>query len=572
MNAIRRALAAGYESLAVWADLLDRINVFPVADGDTGANLRLSLAPLRDGATGSTPMWDLLARCAVGNSGNIAAAFFREFCRAEAFGGLAEQAATGREKAWQALARPQAGTMLNAFDCLVPILNGNPDPAKLYPLLCKELHQAVLATSQTLPDLRQAGVVDSGALGMYLFFEGFFRKLAGPVPEPPSILELFAGKLSIGGNFQLKPAEGNYCVNAVIQTGERQAGAAEELADFGDSLVILPAESELKVHIHTADRQQLRARLSALGEIVHWSDEAIDPQGGGLAWSAGPAEKPVMHIMTDAAGSLAQKLARSHAITLLDSYILAGDQSRPESLCSPAEIYSLMRKGAKVTTAQASISERHQRYQSVCRQFGRTLYLCVGSAFTGNYDLARRWQAEHDPDHLLEVVDTGAASGRLGLIALLTARYAGQAARPEEVVAFAGKIITDCEEYIFVDELRYLAAGGRVSWAGGMLADLLHLKPVISPTSQGARKAGVVRGQKGQLSFAMERLQERFAASTTPVIMLQYSDNREWVINTVEPRVRELLPRAEILRTPLSLTSGVHLGPGTWAMAWAGGG
>jgi len=53
--------------------------------------------------------------------------------------------------------------------------------------------------------------------------------------------------------------------------------------------------------------------------------------------------------------------------------------------------------------------------------------------------------------------------------------------------------------------------------------------------------------------------------------MLQYSDNEKWVTETVLPEVRQLAPKAEILLVPLSLTSGVHMGPGTWAMAWAGG-
>ena len=124
MSSMRSAFASGYENLSAWADLLDRINVFPVADGDTGANLRISLAPLRDNKGDTTQTLNLLARCATGNSGNIAAAFFQEFCQAESFAELAEKAALGRAKAWQSLAKPQVGTMLNVFDCLAASLAG----------------------------------------------------------------------------------------------------------------------------------------------------------------------------------------------------------------------------------------------------------------------------------------------------------------------------------------------------------------------------------------------------------------------------------------------------------------
>ena len=57
-------------------------------------------------------------------------------------------------------------------------------------------------------------------------------------------------------------------------------------------------------------------------------------------------------------------------------------------------------------------------------------------------------------------------------------------------------------------------------------------------------------------------------ASAAPMIMLQYSDNKQWVTDTVAKKVRALLPQAEMLLTPLSLTSGVHMGPGTWSMAF----
>ena len=565
---MRSAFASGYENLSAWADLLDRINVFPVADGDTGANLRISLAPLRDCEADRTQTLDLLARCAIGNSGNIAAAFFQEFFQSDKFDDLAGNAERGREKAWAALARPQAGTMLNIFDCLVTTLsNRTTDPILLYPLLCKELQEAVLSTSQMLPDLRQAGVVDAGALGMYIFLEGFFRQLAGQPAALPSIPKIFTGKLTINADFQTSPTD-SFCVSALIHTGDTQPGADKIPAEWGDSVVVLPAESGIKVHIHTADRQQLRTRLSSLGKIVDWSDETMNQDD--LTRFNGPEKRQIVHIMTDGAGSITKELARRHGITLLDSYILAQEQSRPESLHSPAAIYALMRQGVKVTTAQASIFERHQHYQSACQQFGQTLYLCVGSAFTGNADIARRWKESNDPGNLLEIVDTGAASGRLGLIALLAARYAEHATCAEDVIAFAYQTMTDCEEYVFINQLQYLVAGGRISRAGGFFADLLHMKPVISPVNNEVRKAGVVHSRKGQLSFALEKLRKGSSVAA-PVIMLQYSDNEEWLTKTVEPQVRKLLPGAEILLVPLSLTSGVHMGPGTWAIAWAGG-
>ena len=100
------------------------------------------------------------------------------------------------------------------------------------------------------------------------------------------------------------------------------------------------------------------------------------------------------------------------------------------------------------------------------------------------------WKKDNDPENLLTVVDTGAASGRLALIALLTARQAKKwpAARMNSLI-LSKRAMAACSEYVFIDELKYLVAGGRVSRASGFFGDLLSMKPVISPTSDGVRKA-----------------------------------------------------------------------------------
>jgi hypothetical protein len=566
MSDLHQSFAAGYASLSAWSDLLDRINVFPVADGDTGTNLRISLAPLRDCEQNRKILPDLLARSATGNSGNIAAAFFREFCRAESYPELAEKAASGKAKAWQAIASPRAGTMLSVFDSLAGVLTGQKDRSAVYIPLSIEMQDAVRATSQLLPELRTAGVVDSGALAMYVFFDSFFRQITQQEDEPSSVLDLFAGKLVINSSFRPLISD-SHCVDVVIQMTDKNAAVQDRIAAMGESVVVVQDEAMLKVHLHTSDPDQLRGGLGSFGDIVHWSAGEIN-QGAADQYSK-PVEKSALHIVTDAAGSITREIARHLGITLLDSYIIAGDSSRPESLYRPEQIYPLMRNGVKITTAQASTYERHQHYQSIAQQFGRSLYLCVGSAFTGNYATAVAWKKENDSDSLLTVIDTGAASGRLALIALLAARQAKCVDSPDEVIDLARKVVADCEEFVFIDELKYLVAGGRASRTSGFFGDLLSMKPVISPTSKGVRKVGVVHSRKGQLAFAIKKLDKRFERSAAPVVLLQYTDNEQWVKDTVRQQIAALLPDAEILLVPLSLTSGVHMGPGTWSIAFS---
>lgn len=564
MNTLHSGLTAGYEYLSAWSDLLDRINVFPVADSDTGTNLRISLAPFRHPDADPGKIRALLARCATGNSGNISVAFFRELCKAEDCADLVRWVREGRAKAYKAVAAPQPGTMLSFFDALKDALQSWPADAESYHEVMSALERAVHDTTKTLPDLDRAGVVDSGALGMYIFFEGFLHHLIKGNNPGPSVIERFGGKLAINESYIPAPST-DYCIDAVIHTELEREKAEETIAALGESIVMLPEESGYKIHVHSSRPEQLRNGLQSIGELVRWSDEKIE---GATGVKQSVAQRSTIHLVTDAAGSITRELADQLGITLLDSYIVTDDEARPESLCSPEKIYTLLKNGIKVTTAQASTYERHQHYQSICQQFGLSLYLCVGSAFTGNYAVASNWQKNNDSQGQFMVIDSGAASGRLGLMAMLTAQQAREGVEASEVCAFARKMMAACVEYVFIDELKYLVAGGRVSKAQGFFGDLMRMKPIVSPMAQGVRKVGVVRSREAQLRFAQEQLVRKLSKNAEPVILLQYSDNEQWVRDIVKYRLQRLLPGADIILAPLSLTSGVHMGPGTWSMAF----
>jgi hypothetical protein len=272
--------------------------------------------------------------------------------------------------------------------------------------------------------------------------------------------------------------------------------------------------------------------------------------------------------MTDAAGSVSRSVARDLSITLLDSYLVFDDATAPETLVDPETLYSAMRSGRRVTTAQASVFERRQCYQSVLCRHRRVLYLCVGSVYTGNFQTASDWKRSHDPEDRFTVVDTGAASGRLAVATLATARHAEGKCTPGEVSDFARQAIERSREYLFLDRLKYLAAGGRLSKTSGFFGDLLGKKPIITPTAEGAVKAGIVGGAKEQLAFALDRLGSEFGDPSTGLILIEHTDNRAWLEATVQPAVAARFAGAEIRLVPLSLTAGAHMGPGTWGVAF----
>jgi len=562
----QKAHIAGVERIAAWSDVLDVINVFPVADGDTGRNLITSLTPLRYLEKNLEDTIHKLLLSARGNSGNIAVQFFSGFLTADSYANLARAAKSGRDQAWQAVSKPMPGTMLTVLDTLVDFLEHSDfkNNAEWVDKIIDRLEASVKSTPELLPKLKQAGVVDSGALGMYIFLEGFFKSLIGQHNSFRPISAIFQGLLEISPSYQVKMEEG-YCVDTVIHFDENTKENVNRLSQYGESLVVIPHKDYLKVHLHTSDSREAKARFESLGEVVNWTDDNIGSQ---IRDFARLHRQGAVHIMTDAAGSVTRDDSRELGLTLLDSYIVAGQKSLPETLFSPEELYQTMRRGVRVSTSQASVFERHQYYQRVLTQHPEVLYLCVGSVFTGNYDVAVDWKARNDPDDRFTVIDSGAASGRLGAIVIATARYAAQTKDSQAVINFARKAIEKCEEYVFLDKLKYLAAGGRLAKPSAFFGDMFRVKPIISPTAEGAKKVGAVKNRKAQLNFALDRLAAAIDKESSPFIMLEFSDNRNWVNDTVKKEIQALYPSADIILQPLSLTSGVHMGPGTWAVAF----
>ena len=207
---LNRCLCAGIESLLSGQDLLNKINVFPVPDGDTGTNLAATADSIgvciqqlntRHAGELLIEAADAALDGARGNSGAIMAQFFQglaDSCENKQRllpSDLAEGFQAGAEYARSAIADPQPGTILTLIDSVAAELNEyhRQNPEEDYvPLLMHTLERANIAladTQQQLEALRRAGVVDAGAKGFLLLLEGIGNFLshgslrAVPVPR-----------------------------------------------------------------------------------------------------------------------------------------------------------------------------------------------------------------------------------------------------------------------------------------------------------------------------------------------------------------------------------------------------
>jgi DegV family protein with EDD domain len=563
---LMKGLAAGYERIVAWANILDRINVYPVPDGDTGRNLVITLGACRNINGNPDSLSQEILLSARGNSGNIVAGFLAGFLTCKDLSSLPVSAEAGRNLAYKAVPSPQQGTMISLFDTLVTSLKRTPpeETGIWVESIIHDMEETVRNTREQLPELKKAGVVDAGALGMLVFFDPLLNTLAGRTVRPSLFTDNLKDSFNISETWQDRKYQG-YCLDVLLKIGHEEQEVVKHIMDVGESLVAMPHGECLKVHLHATDRERVRQDLTAIGAILSWAEDDLAEQT--FRFSE-PRKDQAIHIMTDAAGSITRDLAQSLGITLLNSYIAIGNRFLPETYVDPSQLFAAMKAGAKVSTGQASTVERYECYNNVMKIHDRVLYLCVGSFYTGNYDVATQWKAENDPDDRMTIIDTGVACGKLGLVARAAAELSLTVSNPKEVVAFVSGAIQNVQEYIFLDTLQFLAAGGRMSKTGAFFGDVLRIKPIVSPYPDGARKIAVVRSLTDQVKFAFRRLEQNILKDQKATLLLEYSDNKERLEGEIKPKIERRFPLVQVIIQPLSLTSAAHMGPGSWGMAF----
>ena len=297
--AIRMALVvtAVHAALKSQVAKIDALNVYPVPDGDTGTNMLLTLeSVLRETSdeTYETPeaASKAGARAALmgarGNSGVILSQMIRGACdvlaksaslSAEAFVAALEGA---RERAYASIREPVEGTMLTVIKDAAraareALESGVKDPAGVVAAAAREAHASVKRTPQLLGTLREAGVVDAGGLGVAVILDGLSSWLGGKNDGESG--EISGGEASAlasaasgvtDSELFIEPEEEawGYCTEFFV-TGF--SGDAEEfeqhIHDICRSVLVVPDEDLVKVHMHTQDPGEALSYAGGFGRL-----------------------------------------------------------------------------------------------------------------------------------------------------------------------------------------------------------------------------------------------------------------------------------------------------------------
>ena len=295
-RAFEKFVAAGTYFLRKYRGVLNDLNVFPVPDGDTGSNMFLTakaaLAEARKvRANGLSAVAAAAANGSLlgarGNSGVILSQMLRGFAHSVRHRSTIDtfQLALGMRAAVaaarSALTKPVEGTILSvasaAADEAFRLAVREPDFYRLANAVLRAANDALDRTPEQLPALKEAGVVDAGGAGFCYFLEGALRFLpeqtvrATAFPRRPVRSSAFTRQQVVGDN--------HFCTEFVLEDATVEAHPLrDELQRYGDSLLVIGGRPTIKVHVHTAEPETVRAIAARHGTVTRWKREDMAEQ------------------------------------------------------------------------------------------------------------------------------------------------------------------------------------------------------------------------------------------------------------------------------------------------------
>jgi uncharacterized protein len=578
---LARALRAGALAVVREQETLNRINVFPVPDADTGANLastlRAAAAALRTpheltvGQTARAAA-DAALDGARGNSGAIFAQFLHGM--AESIGTkvsvttreFAAAVRRGADSAQQALAQPVEGTILSVLRAWATGLEEQTsrihDFGDLLGRGLERAREALANTPKQLAVLAKHGVVDAGAQGFVYFLEGistFFGdrmaanwRRAGLSLAQPTPFAAAHADLDLTYRF---------CAEGLL-SGDRldRKAIGRMVAPLGGSLVIAGGGSRLRVHIHTNEPRRLMAALAEVGTVERTKiDDMVLQQ---LA-----AREATLALVTDSSCDMPEAEAHAIGLVRVPFAISFGEEEFLDGVdMTPPQFYRRLATTKEVPrTSQPAVGDFMTTFRRLLENHEGVISLHVSAGLSGTYQAALAAARQVDGDRI-RVVDTRQVSVGLGLVAEAVGEAITAGRSLDEAAAIANAVSREVKLFASFATLDLAVRGGRLSASQARVATVFGLNPLITVGEDGkAAKAGVCLGFAASLRGIVKRVGS-WADGRTVRLMVTHAS----AVGAAEYVAERLCSRFGVSDIPivdLTAVLACHVGPGAVAVA-----
>lgn len=271
---LRDMFVSGANNLQNHKELVDKLNVFPVPDGDTGTNMSLTisyamkeLAKVENDSI--TEIGKSLSKGSLmgarGNSGVILSQIIRGFSKSIegkeqiSTEDLAKAFKNGSDTAYKAVIKPIEGTILTVVresgEYAIKAAKKEKDLLKFLEMVIDEANKSLERTPELLKNLKEAGVVDSGGKGLVLIYEGMYEALKGKPIKAKDLNDSNVSEVKQAGtSINTEDIKFCYCTEFILESNSiSDTEIRDIMLKYGDSLAVVGDEGIIKVHVHTND-------------------------------------------------------------------------------------------------------------------------------------------------------------------------------------------------------------------------------------------------------------------------------------------------------------------------------
>ncbi len=577
------ALISGIHRVIAQQDLLNRINVFPVADNDTGTNLTLSLGSAltllvkpeaKHLGTMLAAIADTLLDSARGNSGAIIAQFFQGMSDSA---GEASQFTTytfgqavgaGSKYAHDALSKPRQGTILSVIAAFAESIAEQTSDGHEQQFQAVIQHavlrveEALANTPRQLEVLRKAGVVDAGAKGFAELVGGISDYLtSGQIEPAPDMSALHNIEPAVEFSASDNESRYRFCTECIVTSDSiDRRKLREALALLGDSIVLAGTKRKAKIHIHVDEPDSVFAAARQYGVV---SAEKADDMHRQQRGTHDGTRK--FAVITDSAADISEDDMERLDIHMVPCRIQFGDRGYLDKVSITTEEFfaELKNNAHHPTTSQPAPGDFRRQFQFLASHFSAVLSINLTSAASGTYEGARSAAKRTTASGKIHVIDSRNASMGQGQLAVLAAECAHAGLDIDTTIAAINMQIPHVRTFALLSNLKYAVRGGRLPQWVKSVADLLRLTPVIHTALDGRiALAGFLFGQRVRIARFARFVARRAPAGPVEVGIGHAICRADAEEMTIELRAR--MPGIKKLTVcGLGTGLGVHGGPGT---------
>lgn len=581
------AFLAGGHAVIEDKDYLNKINVFPIPDADTGTNLASTMRsiaeeakPFRSIKKTLRSIADAALLGARGNSGIIFAQFLYGFCNETqkdsddtkiSTWAFAENIKKAVSYAYNSILTPVEGTMLTVIkdwaEALYERRKRTSDFSELLPDSLQAAQNSLEDTPKKLAVLAKSGVVDAGAKGFVDFLEGvvqFIRsgrlrkvlkyKTAEKVQDIEQSFHSFKERL-----------KNRYCAEALMVNDRMPLDRLRsDIAPFGDSVIVAGSETKARIHVHTDAPADLFYKIKGYGDFVQLKIDDMQKQ-----YEVAHKRKHRIALVTDSACDLPQEIIDKLQIHVVPFHVHFGNSLFLDKLSiKPEQLYTMLRTRKDFPkSAQPNVKTIENLFSFLGSHYESILMVSISSGLSGVYKSAMSI-AERLGKDKIQVINSKNLSVTQGLLVYRVAEAIEQGRPIQDIVRLTQEWIPKLKVLVDVQTLKYFVRGGRVKPAKGLVAKILNIKPIISLDEEGkAANVGKAFSRRSSMKKILEiirRMSEEGEFWKYAIVHAQCRPRAELYAQ----KIKDMIQMEPAYIIDVSPVLGVHTGIGSLGIAF----